>query len=178
MTSPPTTAVLLDEREIQRVMLRYVRGVDRCDGELIRSAFHDDAINHHGSFTGGPDAYLEYVLKLAMPQFERTMHYVTNMLIHIAGDRAYVETYVFAVHLRNQPDVPPTAEFFGGRYFDRFERRDHAWRIAERWVIHEWDTAATVSANPAWKGRFVEGLRGHADVSFTHRQTPADGATR
>lgn len=173
MTATPAIAILLDEREIERVMLRYLRGVDRCDGDLIRAAFHDDAVDHHGSFTGGPNDYVEYVLKRAMPQFERTMHYVTNMLIDVDGDLAHVETYVLAVHLRNLEPAPQTSEVFGGRYFDRFERRDDRWRIAERWVLHEWDSAHTVATNPAWQQRFIQGLRGHADVSFSHRQTPA-----
>ena len=42
---------LIDEREITNVLVRYFRGVDRDDDELAFSAFHEDAIRHHGTTT-------------------------------------------------------------------------------------------------------------------------------
>jgi hypothetical protein len=51
-------------------------------------------------FSGEPDDYVTYVLEQAMPHFERTMHYVTNILIDITDDIAHVQTYLLAVHLR------------------------------------------------------------------------------
>ena len=48
-------------------------------------------------------------------------------------------------------------ETFGGRYLDRFERRDGEWRIAHRTVVHEWDKVETVElAFPP--GRFTPDL--------------------
>lgn len=156
---------LLAERDIERNMLRYIRGVDRCDAALIRSAFHDDARDHHGSFSGGPDEYVAYVLEQAMPQFERTMHYVTNLLIDVDGPTAHCEAYLLAIHLRH--DEPRDAiEIFGGRYFDRCERRDGHWRIAERWVVHEWDHAQPASIIPAWQNTFIRGSRGELDATY------------
>ncbi len=47
-------------------------------------------------------------------------------------------------------------ETFGGRYVDRFERRDGEWKIAHRTVVHEWDKVEHVElAFPP--GRFTEG---------------------
>ena len=37
--------ILLDERDIREVLLRYCRGVDRCDAELISSCYHADAVD-------------------------------------------------------------------------------------------------------------------------------------
>ena len=49
-------------------------------------------------------------------------------------------------------------ETFGGRYVDRFERRDGEWRIAHRNLVHEWDKVEHVElAFPP--GRYPEGGR-------------------
>ncbi|WP_221890845.1 nuclear transport factor 2 family protein [Microbispora sp. KK1-11] len=34
-----------DQQEIHEVVLRYCRGVDRLDMDLVRSAYHPDAID-------------------------------------------------------------------------------------------------------------------------------------
>ncbi|MET0378059.1 MAG: nuclear transport factor 2 family protein [Spongiibacteraceae bacterium] len=36
--------------EIRQALVRYCRGVDRSDEAMIRSAFHEDAIDEHGAF--------------------------------------------------------------------------------------------------------------------------------
>ena len=39
---------LLDRAELTDLVMRYSRGVDRRDFALIRSTYHDDAIDDHG----------------------------------------------------------------------------------------------------------------------------------
>jgi hypothetical protein len=59
-------------------------------------------------------------------------------------------------------------ETFGGRYVDRFERRDGEWKIADRVVVHEWSTLEPLTA--AFPGqRFVQGRRDGDDVSYQGR---------
>lgn len=41
---------LLDERDIREVLLRYCRGVDRCDAALIASCYHEDSLDDHGNW--------------------------------------------------------------------------------------------------------------------------------
>ena len=40
--------MLIDEAAIKKVHLRYCRGIDRMDWDLIRSCYHPDAIDDHG----------------------------------------------------------------------------------------------------------------------------------
>ena len=42
-------ARLLARQEILEVLARYARGVDRADGELLRSCYHEGAMEEHGS---------------------------------------------------------------------------------------------------------------------------------
>ena len=44
---------MLDERAITRILMLYCRGIDRCDAELLRSCYHEDA---HGVWSFGESA--------------------------------------------------------------------------------------------------------------------------
>jgi hypothetical protein len=44
---------LVDRQEIWAVVLRYSRGIDRLDRELVRSCYWDDAIDDHYAYIGG-----------------------------------------------------------------------------------------------------------------------------
>jgi len=129
---------LLDEREIREVVLRYCRGVDRLDRELVRSCFHEDATDSHGNFEGGVEPLLDWMWGV-LTKFDSTMHFVGNLLIEVSADleRARAETYGVAFH-RGDPDKPHRNLVNGFRYVDRFERRDEVWRIARRTVVTEW----------------------------------------
>ena len=149
---------LLDERAIRRVLLDYCRGVDRCDRDLIASAYHPDATDDHGGYVGTGPGFADYAVARLRAAYDATLHFLGDSCIDwspAADDVAEVETYVLAQH---RIDDPPTIVRFGGRYLDRFERRDGAWRIAARVVVREWDTRETI--DPAWPPhRFVDGAR-------------------
>jgi len=131
---------LIDRAEIRDVLMRYLRGVDRIDLELIRSSFHSDAdIGFPDDvYTGKVDGFVNF-LKDELPSFKRSNHFVGNLLIELDGDVAYTETYLFANH-----ESSATHKWAGAfvslwaRYVDRFERRDGEWRIANRKLIIDW----------------------------------------
>jgi len=132
-----TVAALAAKREIEEVVLRYCRGIDRMDRELVRSCYHADATDEHGSFTGGVDAFLEWVWKL-LARYEMTMHFVGNVLVELADDAAVAESYGVAWH-RSRDPRPQLNLVTGFRTLDRFERRgDAGWRIARRVAVTEW----------------------------------------
>ena len=97
---------------------------------------------------------------------EATVHTIGDSIIDWSADgtTAFVETYVHAQH-RRRDDGGPFIEFFAGRYIDRFERRDNAWRIADRLLVHEWDRVDRIT--PAFTpGRFTEGRRDRTDPAY------------
>ena len=83
---------LLADREIRQVLARYCRGIDRLDLGLVRSCYHDDAVDEHGSFTGDPDEYVAWVGKL-LARYAMTMHVLATTSIERTGDVALVESY-------------------------------------------------------------------------------------
>ncbi len=157
---------LLDERVIRRRLLEYCRGIDRCDAELVASVYHPDATDDHGSFVGLGRDFAEYAVARLRAAFEATLHFLGDSLIDFESDDvARVETYVLAQHRSGTGDDGPFLVAFGGRYVDRFERRDGEWRIADRVCIREWDARAAIElAFPV--GRFTEGRRDRSDLAY------------
>jgi SnoaL-like domain len=128
---------LLDRAEILDCIHRYARGMDRLDRELVRSAYHDDAIDDHGAFVGPADDFLDWAFAYHAGQ-SRHQHYVTNHSVEIDGDKAHAETYYVFVGTERDPEAP--LRVVGGRYVDRFERRAGRWAIAARVALVEWQT--------------------------------------
>ena len=136
----PDIQAIVDRDTVRQILLRYFRGVDRWDRELIASAFHPDAVIRMGpdrvlSGSDGPDEMLSAMA--GMPIVSQ-MHLVGNMLIDVVSDVAATETYAVSIMvLANMPDGR-VMRVRGRRYIDRFERRRGEWGIVERFVTVEW----------------------------------------
>jgi ketosteroid isomerase-like protein len=154
-----------DERAIRRCLHRYCRGIDRCDASLVASVYHPDATDDHGSFKGLGVDFATYATEALRRHTEATMHMTGEPDIEFTSpDTAHVETYVQAVH-RCRDGEGPFLERFGGRYVDRFERRNGEWLIAHRICIHEWNARERIEL--AWPpDRFTEGRRDRTDPCY------------
>jgi hypothetical protein len=146
------------EREIQRTILRYIRGADRRDFELMASAYHDDAYEDHGAFKGGVKDFVEWVRK-RHETIEQAMHFVGNCLIEVEGDKAFAETYCIIVQhertgLKDFATASPTFKrtTMGVRYVDRFEEREGKWKITHRILVCEWidEDLGGIDVGPLW----------------------------
>lgn len=135
---PKTIEEVAGRAEIYAVLVRYCRGVDRRDPELIRSTYHADAYDDHGSYQGDLDGFIEFVEKEVYSRFRTTMHKLGQALIEIDGDTATSETYAVCHHVTAEDGLDVSDSVMGIRYLDRFERRDGEWRIARRQLLWEW----------------------------------------
>lgn len=135
---PPKVQELIDRSEILDCLTRCARGMDRHDAVLIASAYHADAIDDHGAFTGLRDEFVDFVNGsdgepgVHEKLFADHMHYLSNQSVEIDGDTAHVETYYLMVAQYVGSD---RCGLWTGRYIDRLERRDGAWKIAVRRVV-------------------------------------------
>lgn len=127
----------MSKDEIHEVVLRYCRGIDRLDFDLVRSAYHPDGIDHHTGFDGTIDEYIGWV-STALSRFTGTMHVVSNHLAEVDGDVAVTETYGFAAHWGDPTDDPRRNFTSGFRYVDIMTREAGRWAIKQRWAIREW----------------------------------------
>jgi hypothetical protein len=166
MTNSEQSAIiqeLIDKRAIEEALLRYCRGIDRCDEELVLSAFHDDAYDDHGSYGGPAREFAWRIVDRNRRLVEFSMHRITNHLIDVDGDIAISEAMVSSVQ---RIVGEARLQFSGSRYLDRFERRNGQWRIAYRLIVHDWGGSAELGAwtlPGADTTAFVSGGRGMAD---------------
>jgi hypothetical protein len=131
---------LSDRSEILDCMMRYARGVDRRDRDVLRSAYHDGAIDNHVGFVGEVDDFIDWAFAYHATQ-TRYQHYLLNHTVEITGDTAHAETYYLFVGTDREPANHVTNS--GGRYVDRLERRDGRWAIVHRVCVVEWITETT-----------------------------------
>ncbi len=158
-----------DRYLIEEVLRQYCRGVDRGDAALIRGVYHPDATDDHGAFKGLGVDFADRVVAAMAERVAATMHNLHQINIRFEDvdqpRRAWTESYFTAVHRVPGEAGGPVLEWFGGRYVDRFERRDGAWKIADRKVVYEWSRIETV-AQEYPNDAFTHGVRGPADVSY------------
>lgn len=125
---------LKDRHDIEQCLLRYTRGVDRFDYDLMRSAYHDDAWDQHGVASGDPDDFCRWAIGFHGKAQHSHHHMISNVTIDLVGDIAHVESYYLFVG--DNRSGAPTLSY--GRYVDRFERRGGDWRIAHRVCLIEY----------------------------------------
>lgn len=136
---------LYDREKIRAVVTDYCRGVDRMDRALLLSCYHPDAIDDHGFFVGGPEAFWDWVNRYHNNAQSTHQHIITNHTCDIDGDTAHAETYWMMAGM-DAKDFSLTVG--GGRYIDRFEKRDGEWRIAARKCVSEWGGIPSPSKVP------------------------------
>jgi hypothetical protein len=117
-----------DRLDITDCINRYCRGVDRLDVELLKSAYHADAMDDRGAFVGHPSEYIQWLLPI-LKDAAGTSHNVSNISCEIQGDTAHAESYVITcVWSKDGKSVV----MGGARYIDRLERRHGVWALAHR----------------------------------------------
>ena len=157
---------MLDERQIERLIIRWARAVDRLDKSALASVYHPDAVEHHGTFDGVATDYVDFVIDTALPNYISTTHYVTNCLVEVDGDQAHAESFVLAAHL-GKDEEGLVLDLMNARLIDRLERREDQWRILERTVVHDWDMTQRIDSVERWQGVFEAGKRGMEDFSYS-----------
>lgn len=163
--------ILLDKQEIHEALVRYCRGIDRGDPQLVLSAFHEDATDNHTGTELPVAERVPRVLAMATTTVNRTSHHLCNELIEVDGDRASSESYLIAYH-RVTRQGRELDWVLGARYVDRFERRGGHWRIQQRTVVYDWQRVDEVRDPPAgfdlgsYFDQAMQGARSPADYSY------------
>lgn len=144
---------IADRMQIQDVLHRWCRAVDRLDAPGMLAVFWPGAIDSHGPYIGPVEGLVEWIQQRHRP-IQVSSHFIGNLLIEFATpDLALVETYVRTIQQYPPQAKQQLAQLTGGaagepgmpmdmftssRYLDRMERRDGEWRIARRDLIQDW----------------------------------------
>lgn len=151
---------LIDRQEIEQVLKLYCRAIDRCDLELLKTIYHPDGTDDHGSFSGNAHQFAEFIIPTLREVILDGMHTVTHCTIEVDGDFATSESYYWAYQQTHGGEEFVTGYFgpryaakckadgtigghhdyyCGGRYIDLFERRNDEWKILRRKITNEWN---------------------------------------
>ncbi|WP_068255203.1 nuclear transport factor 2 family protein [Janibacter corallicola] len=125
--------------EIQDVLFRYARAVDRLDHAGIADCYFDDAIDVHGGYTGDAAGLVEDI-RLRHRTIDSSQHFISNVLIEFEGEhRAHVESYCLCFLRQERAEGAEAQDLaiIRCRYVDRFERREGRWGIADRVVVFD-----------------------------------------
>lgn len=157
---------LLDRAAIWDCLMRYARGVDRIDPELVRSALWPDAHDSHGEFNGSPDDFINWFLPSQSTR-EVAQHLLSSFSVAFTGvETARSETYFISVgKTQDSEDL----KMLGGRYDDEWERREGAWRVSARLVIMDWSATADATNMAERLAGWHVGSRDRNDPSYSER---------
>ena len=145
---------LVDESEIRRVRRLWAFARDQGDWETVASLFHPGAPVSISWYNGNAEGFVENSRRMfgqGKPE-TRSKHWFGNDRLSLNGDRALLET---DVEVRARDNIAGVlCDFtYEGRFFDRFEKRDGAWKIAQWTCLYDSDRVA-----PAVPGTFPPGF--------------------
>jgi SnoaL-like domain len=172
--------VVVDEAKLERMLARdelhqlvtaYCRAVDRADYEALRSLYHPDATDSHGSFsTGGVDQFIAQ-LQAAEPYVRVSQHNITTTNFVIDGDygdTARGEIYCLVFHTFAGPEHDIDV-IIGGRYLDSYTKYEGRWKFSQRTIVADWsyqnDPSQVDFGHPSTRGS-LRGKPGQTDPSI------------
>jgi len=161
--------------DIYNLICDYAQGQDRLLPEVQRRAFHDEAFADCGPFAGGPDGYVDYAQR-NLTACGGSQHLMGQVNIRIEGDVAFGEVYHIAWH-RIEENGQGRDLFVGGRYIDRYERRDGQWKIAKRREIMDWSRTDPATDTFLRTPFIHRSTRGPVDFSFSDEIPRKPGST-
>ena len=135
-TLPAAVQALLDKEAIREVIVRFCRGWDRLERDLVQSCYHPGAVDNHGIYNGPAEDFFDEWA--AHPMARAIHHHLGQTTIELDGDTATTETYCLATVVGN-PDEGTDTRLIMCRYLDRFEKRDGEWKIADRHLAFDAD---------------------------------------
>ena len=155
-----------DREAIFDCIKRSSRGIDRFDAELTSSSFHPESLHANGRSQVAGAQYAQHANKSHGMLFDATLHNITLQLCEIDGDVAHAESYSLGLFLDKHGE---TGRMLAGRYIDRLEKRDGAWRIVLRRATVEvaLEGKAVLPNGQLLPGsNYLRGNRDHGDPSY------------
>ncbi|QVK16915.1 nuclear transport factor 2 family protein [Mycoplasmatota bacterium] len=162
-----------DRQEIEQLMYRHARSLDRMDEDLMKSTYWPEGIEEHqepiypelfywndNAWKFAPEAMKGFA------NLKVTQHRISNILIEVDGNQATAETYVWAYHVHEENGVDKEG-ILGGRHFFKLEKRDDEWKILHRVTVFDWNQNHDASA--VWSEKFSDKYktkRNKEDLSY------------
>jgi len=152
---------LVDESEIRRIRRLWAFARDQGDWDTVATLFHPGAPVSISWYNGNAEGFVENSRKMfghTKPE-TRSKHWFGNDRLTLKGHRALLETDI-EVRARDSIDGVLFDFTYEGRFFDRFEKRSGAWKIAQWTCLYDSDKVA-----PAVPGTIPPGFFDGLEIS-------------
>ncbi len=156
---------MIDHHEIRKVLAEYCHACDRADAAMMAACYTGaDSFDDHGLVrASGPD-YAQQMTALVLGRTEAVSHILGQSLIRVEGDTASAETFFLGL-MRLLPGEDGIARLnqLAGRFVDRLERIDGAWKIRHRTCVRDTSITFTVGQDMQAAYGMAAGTRDAAD---------------
>lgn len=150
---------------IHDLVMTYCRGVDRGDAPLLASIFWEDSHVVSGLVNASGADFAQGITAYCTANLDYCFHSVANEWIEVTGDHGVGEHYVLAHLSTGGQDI-----MTGGRYLDRYARRDGVWKIVSRVFVADWNSAhpASMALDGMYEPLKTRGCFGRDDPVYAH----------
>lgn len=164
-----TLEEVADRIEIQQLVCKYSRAIDRRDYALLKSLYAEDSIDEHGGmFTGSGAEYVDWVTQI-LEGSGHTSHQILNHMIELNGDYAEGEVYTCNVHIMENSEGEKLNVSTGTRYLDKYIKSANRWQFLHRKTVADYTLTLPVPTDPLAiklrQGTPVAGVKEH-DPSY------------
>jgi hypothetical protein len=169
MTATPDREAALEaalaKAEIHDLCMAYARGVDRADEALLASIFTDDSTVISGVVNGSGKDFARDIAAFVRDNLEMCFHSVANEWVDVRGHEAVGEHYAIAQMVQAGTEV-----LTGGRYIDRYVKRDGKWLIQSRTFVADWTHShpSTMERDGFYEALTNRGCFGSPDPVYAH----------
>lgn len=160
---------LLDKQAIQELIHVYCNAADRRDYDKMRALYHEDATDDHGGFFQGLAMDFIDQLPVIQESMDILHHNVTTVNIKLEDNGAEAvyaegEVYVLAFH-KVKTDQGSFDLLVGGRYLDKYEKREGVWKFSHRAVVADWANVHDPSIVDLQNPLIADSKMGTADLN-------------
>ena len=156
MPTAPNSSELGAIEACREAARQYCRGVDRLDGEVMKSAYWPDATDDHGTFVGNAHEFVDHCME-SHKRWAWTMHCIYNHSVELDPDGEHARGEAYNISYLQRAETGELDIWFG-RYLDHYEKRGDEWRILSRVCVHEGDrTEPAGTAMPIVADKFRQG---------------------
>lgn len=161
----PRLQELIDHHEIRKVLALYCHACDRADAAMMTACYTgDDSWDDHGTVKATGPEYVRVMADKIVTRTEAMSHILGQSLINVEGDSATAETFfVGFFKLPGDGDQSARMNQLVGRFVDRLERIDGAWKIRHRTCVRDTSMTTAVTRDEYAAFGFAAGTRDESD---------------
>lgn len=156
---------LLDHHDIRTLLAEYCHGCDRHDYRRMADTYAEESWDDHGDYKMPGKEFAVEAITANLKDANMLMHHLGQSLIRVDGDTAGADTY-FLASVSSTEDGKEVINQIAGRYVDRLERIEGAWKISKRICVREWSISLPVDRDWLAAQDFVMGQRSGKDASY------------